>query len=549
MEQEVEEYEEEEEIENDEEEEEKNENNRNNKFFFENYLIYLPFLKPLRNVLHSLKILIELFKVEKGKFYEDIKNNFYEINKNDEHITLKDIKDKIFYLRKLNNIDIDIAPFNPNDNITLFVDFLNNTCKNEEAINFVFGKTNEEIKALSEFVGENENSKIQIRDIQDFMNVCRFFETIKALGVKTDIELIEEFKAAFIGTPEFGNSFSNFLKNFKEIKNVYEEYLDKPEVSRKKIEQILKFSNLKLFFNDNTRLFEIIGTYTNILDNDKTFNNNDLQELHDRALLFSNKAFDDLANDVTDNIKKKQQNSKEFVEIVENINQLMNYLTLLYIKGYPNLLKVELIIKDSEVMDINRENNIKQIIQNYKKLAEHLEKAQIEAYEKSSLIRLIYGQQFYDIYNYISKKDSNIDIIPLLKKISDNKISKIPKLLKNNLEEDDFKNIIKEIDGFLIECLNNNHIKIKTFFEKNIIKTEYLDKMKPGFYSWCVDKTNLEIQIISIYKKLTNNLPLPITLLFCTKDTNIEEITSFLYRVVFCQFKALFLIVNSDNLE
>ena len=227
----------------------------------------------------------------------------------------------------------------------------------------------------------------------------------------------------------------------------------------------------------------------------------------------------------------------------------MNYLTLLYIKGYPNLLKVELIIKDSEVMDINRENNIKQIIQNYKKLAEHLEKAQIEAYEKSSLIRLIYGQQFYDIYNYISKKDSNIDIIPLLKKISDNKISKIPKLLKNNLEEDDFKNIIKEIDGFLIECLNNNHIKIKTFFEKNIIKTEYLDKMKPGFYSWCVDKTNLEIQIISIYKKLTNNLPLPITLLFCTKDTNIEEITSFLYRVVFCQFKALFLIVNSDNLE
>ena len=522
------------------------------KFDFENLLIYLPFLKSLQNVFHSLKLLIELFKVEKEDFYEDIKNHFNEINRTEEFITLEIIKEKILYLRKLENIDIDLAPFNPKDNITLFIDFLNNACKNEEAINFVFGKTNEEVKALSEFVGENENSKIQIRDIQDFMNVCRFFETIKAIDVKKDKQLIEEFKAAFIETPAFGNSFTNFLNNFKEIKNVYEEYLDKPEVSRKKIEQILKFSNIKLFFNDDNRLFEIIGTYTNILDNDNTFNNNDLQELHDRALLFSNQAFDDIANDVTDNLKKKQQNSKEFVEIVENINQLLNYLTLLYIKGYPNLLKVELIIEKSRVTDINRIKDIKQIISYYKKLAECLEKAQIEAYENRPLIRMIYGKQFYEIYNYIINKVNNIDIIPLLKKISDNKILKIPKIEQNIIEENDiynFKDILREIDDFLQECLEINQIKIKDCFKKNIIKDEFKDKMKPGFYSWCTDKNNYEIQIISIYKKLTKNLPIPITVLLCTKDTNIEEITSFLYRVVFCPCNALFIIINSDNLE
>ena len=383
------------------------------------------------------------------------------------------------------------------------------------------------------------------------MNVCRFFETIKAIDVKKDKQLIEEFKAAFIETPAFGTSFTNFLNNFKEIKNVYEEYLDKPEVSRKKIEQILKFSNIKLLFNDNNRLFEIIGTYTNILDNDNTFNNNDLQELHDRALLFSNQAFDDIA-DVTDNFKKKQQNSKEFVEIVENINQLLNYLTLLYIKGYPNLLKVDLIIEKSRVMDINRIKDIKQIISYYKKLAECLEKAQIEAYEKRPLIRMIYGKQFYEIYNYILNKVNNIDIIPLLKKISDNKILKIPKIQQNIIEENDiydFKNILREINDFLQECLEINQINIKDCFKKNIIKDEFKDKMKPGFYSWCADKNNYEIQIISIYKKLTKNLPIPITVLLCTKDTNIEEITSFLYRVVFCPCNALFIIINSDNLE
>ena len=73
--------------------------------------------------------------------------------------------------------------------------------------------------------------------------------------------------------------------------------------------------------------------------------------------------------------------------------------------------------------------------------------------------------------------------------------------------------------------------------------------MKPGFYSWRADKNNYEIQIISIFKKLTKNFLIPITLLFFTKDTNIEEITSFLYRVVFCPCNALFIIINSDNLE
>ena len=62
-----------------------------------------------------------------------------------------------------------------------------------------------------------------------------FFEAMKALNVQKDFELINKFKKAFITTPSFINSFNNYLNNFNEIKNVYEEFLDKPEVSRIKI--------------------------------------------------------------------------------------------------------------------------------------------------------------------------------------------------------------------------------------------------------------------------------------------------------------------------
>ena len=511
------------------------------------YLLYLPFLEPLKRILNSIKLLIELFKVKKTIFYREIMEIYKKVTSNKNDLTLREITENI---KRLKNLRIDIVSFKSEDENSIFIDFLKILCNNEEGINYVFGKTNEEIKALSEFVGESENSKIQIKDLQDFMNVSNFFESIKALKSDTDRLLIDEFKTAFITTPSFGNSFRNYLNNFGEIKNVYEEYLDKPEVSRKKIEQILKYSNIEIAFDNTTRLLQINGVYTDILGVDRIFNKNDLQELHDRALLFSSKIFGNISDNVIDKIEEKKKNSKIFVEIVENINILVNYLTSLYIKGYPKLLKEKILIKDSKATKENME--IKNVIKHYKEITNLLEESQTEAYKEKSLIRLLYGQQFYDIYNYLNNKNKNIDIISLLKKLSDNKITKIPNKIRNSnnfVDNCDFKSMIIEMNNFLKECLEFNHINEKDLYSKNLIKHEFTEKIKPGFYSWCADEINLEMQIISVYKKLTGNLPLSITLLLCTKETNEEEITSFIYRALLCNYRALFIILNTDSLE
>ena len=511
------------------------------------YFLYLPFLEPLKKILISIKLLIELFKVGRTIFYREIMEIYKKITSDKNDLTLREIRENI---KRLKYLGIDIVSFKREDENSIFIDFLKILCNNEEGINYVFDKTNEEIKALSEFVGESENSKIQIKDIQDFMNVSNFFDSIKALKSDTDQLLIDEFKSAFISTPAFGNSFRNYLNNFGEIKNVYEEYLDKPEVSRKKIEQILKYSNIEIAFDNATRLLQINGVYTDILGVDRTFNKNDLQELHDRALLFSSKIFGNISDNTIDKIEEKEKNSKIFVEIVENIHILVNYLTSLYIKGYPNLLKEKILIKDSQATKDNME--IKDVIKHYKEITNLLEESQTEAYKEKPLIRLLYGQQFYDIYNYLNNKNKNIDIISLLKKLSDNKITKIPNKIRNSnnyVDNCDFKSMINEMNNFLEECLEFNHIKEKDLYSKNLIKSEFAEKIKPGFYSWCVDEINQEIQIISVYKKLTGNLPLSITLLLCTKETNEEEITSFIYRSLLCNYRALFIILNTDSLE
>jgi hypothetical protein len=254
---------------------------------------------------------------------------------------------------------------------------------------------------------------------------------------------------------------------------------------------------------------------------------------------------------VTKDFKKKQENSKIFVEIVENINILISYLYALFIKGYPNSIKLDIIIDECQAFD-SENKNIKKIIDNYKVLTNLLEEAQTEAYKERPLIRLIYGQQFYDIYTYLKNSNNSTNINPLLNKISDNRIKKTPNIMnKYNIDNksNDFKGMIMEIDNFLKESLNINNILENDLYKKNIIKNNFRQIIKPGFYSLCVDKINLEIQIITIYKQLTGNLPLPISLLICTKETNEEEITSFIYRSLLCSMPALFMIINSDNLE
>ena len=82
--------------------------------------------------------------------------------------------------------------------------------------------------------------------------------------------------------------------------------------------------------------------------------------------------------------------------------------------------------------------------------------------------------------------------------------------------------------------MSSNEIKIKNYKGIYIIESEQ--------YSY-------EIHILKWFYKLTNNLPLPFTLLICTNDTSEEELTSFLYRVFYCQSNILFFLQNIEDLH
>ena len=483
-----------------------NEQNLNDIFDKERKLVYLSYYQNIKRVIQSLIFLIDLFNVNKTDIYEKLIGKKNEIDNKDDNICLKDIKNYIKFFKELKGFEIDITFFDKSENDSIFVEFLNILDNNEEEMKFLIGKKNNEIRALSEFIGETENSKIQIADIQDFINICDFFENMKALNVQNDIELIEEFKTAFLTAPSFANSFNNYLNNFKVIKSVYEEFLEKPEMSRNKIEQILKFSNININFDNDSRSFIVEGAYKDIQGQNKTLTYNDLLELNDRALLFCNKIFDKKANDLVMNFEYKKKNSELFIDIVENITQLTNYLFSLYIKGYPFSLNLNIHI-DNNIARCNGKE-IKILLENCIKLSEDLENEQTKAYSEKSLIRLIFGHQFYDLYNYLFNKKG--DIMPLLKRLSNNKINRIlfQNDIKNNIRQEnnkqEFNYIIDKINSFLIKCLQLNGIKISDLYKNNLIKKDFEKTLSSGFYIW-VDDMKLDLNIINVYTTITGN--------------------------------------------
>ena len=59
----------------------------------------------------------------------------------------------------------------------------------------------------------------------------------------------------------------------------------------------------------------------------------------------------------------------------------------------------------------------------------------------------------------------------------------------------------------------------------------------------------MEKELFIIYKHLTKNFPSSQNILLCTKYTSNEELTSFLYRAILCEFNSCFIIGGIESLE
>ena len=174
-----------------------------------------------------------------------------------------------------------------------------------------------------------------------------------------------------------------------------------------------------------------------------------------------------------------------------------------------------------------------------------IKESQINAYKTMPLIRYIYGRQFNLLYNNSDENNKN-KIVQLLKYITNNSEIKMIDKYDIKKEGDLIQNNIQDWNKYIQKVLDKNKLTLEKIYNNTIITQKNL-KSNKGIFIYTCEKP--EKNIFQIYKYLTGNSPMAQNVLFCNKITSNEEITSFLYRAILCEFNSCFILAGLESLE
>ena len=409
-----------------------------------------------------------------------------------------------------------------------------------EIIQFLFKFTIQECRHLQENLFESKNTFITINDLLGMEKCVEFFMNLgklEHLKYKNDDEIIYLFKENLFkcGYEKTLIYFTNFVDNYSQIKSFLSSIDDKSIILKNIIYNIINGSTF-ILSNYKENSFEC--HYKNYNRNGKS------RENKENIIAFREMA--QLSNRMTPEYKF-------FIENISDILNISDMMNDIYRKGFPRTIIVKIIFESNSKIENKRKNifDSKEIdnIELRNKLTNILltfKQQLIKGYQTKPLIRLIYGYQFKLLYNILNMNNKNDNIIHLLKYITNDLYKKDFSDFKiEQKEEDNFENFIENLDIYLNEfLLKKNNLTLNKIYEKTIIKIE---NYRRGIFTYLCEK--IEIDLFKIFKYLTGNNPNAQNILIWNNDVTIEEITSFLYRAIKCEFNSCFIIGGLESLE
>ena len=479
---------------------------------------------------------ISAFAAQRTNFFGDIKNINKELEESIDINAIINCKKKLIELKILNE--------KKNDN--KLIEFLLKFQKKPYSIIFLFYTTILEFKNLQEIAVLNDNDDNYffdnvLLDTEKCIKFCLKIGKIEDLKKINDNEIISKLKENLSKDDQILVYITNYMDNYEQIRELNNS-LDSSSL-KYKVQELLKSSTYFLS-NKPTDKFKCIYLEKNGNTN-KNLEIEDIKAFRERALLS----------------KKITPDYKYFIESANEIINISKILEKIRMKGYPGIitvkmnLKVNIINNKDRKMEINptkeyylNEDNSKkdyqEIIEKLNYILSELKTRLINAYESKPMIRFIYGYQFNLLSSHLKQKDDKL--IPLLKYITNDLYKKevdnfVP--LENELT---IQNSINNCEKYLNEVLKINNLDFKKIYETTIIRQKDNDKKYQGLYIYLSKK--LEKELYQIYKYLTGNNPIAQNILLCNEDTTNEEITSFLYRSIKCEFESCFIIMGIEIL-
>ena len=480
------------------------------------------------------------------------------VNKTDYSEKLKEINSEIntesslAELVKVSNIlsELDINVKKQHESLKI-LRILNNK---SSLLDFLLEKTEEDIRNLTEFVNENDNSFLKSGDIQLLMKCSEFIQELtEKKNNLNDKEFIDSFHE-LVKLEKYKSIeayFQNSSDNFTAIKDLYSQNVDRSQFTKQKIKEIYTCSKFEI--KNTQKIVDCFVEYG--FDYDKKITFDEILDLRDRSMLQKAES--------TENENDLQMIIKNYNNVINQIEILREDIEDLISKGYPvdfcfkiYMNKEDVFIeieKPKEIRTILKERNkgekqdkysIRQISLIIREELDNLIKSQFKGYINKEVIRFIYGRQFNHLIKYIRLRIGNVD--NFLKYFTNNKITKIPDFAY--VRDDDyniFEDMLNNCELFLNYVLTDNQLKIEDIYESNIIKRPGYE----GLHLYYMKVEDMEKGIIEWYELLTGNISTAHTTLLCNEDTTIEEIIAFLFRAIFCKYYVFFTITNVEYLS
>ena len=465
------------------------------------------------------------------KYFNILENHLKRLSQN---IPSKQIEGIINFIKgKFNKISFD----NKDQDFNIILLFFN-TFINKEIFLFLKEKEISKLENLRQFYLDSDEKELKLFEIEQFLTVIRFLnEDISK--IKTTFELIEAFISGLFNKEKFG-FYLNVVNKYHQIKQLFEKYFKGESGIFSKVKDIINSS--KFYFSLTSKSYIILGEYVKENKNNKNLikiliNSDELDELYQRVFI---------------SIKKENNDAylKRFISFykaIKNLNLLINKLYLIY--GYPKIINIDFIIEKMEMRCIYESNyyNYHDLINLFKNIKKNCKKILLQKRSQSNEIRLFYGRQLYLINNCLQNKEY-YKIKDLISCVTNGLIINFNDNFKldDNLNNDIYENMINNIIKYIKEQLSYNGKRIEDIYSINkIIVNE--NNFYKGFYFYasCLD----EYDIVLIYDSLTGRKPANSNMLFCNKDTTLEEINTFISKAIFCTINSLFMIAIPEYLN
>ena len=495
----------------------------------------------------DLKILFNSKKYENiVKSIEYFFNNFLDKkltlpnNINLSEMNLSELKNTLNGLKRNNIYDYE----SNSSYYRLFTSFY----EKKLALDFLKSKIANDNKIL-----ENElknkldptNRNISVEDIDDTMKCLQHFKNLINLDNSEIIKYLQLLDEKDI------KKFENFSKKFGSIIEL-DQKIDGDRFEE--IYNIIQDANLLLNLDSEDFYFSF---YYKI--NGKIIKINNFEELN---LIKEKNKIKIYPVKIKKNEKKEEEKNEKdiveikcdkliyFKEIISNIEIIYDKINILRSKGFIIPIVINIHIKYPEISyKLNNEEKDFNYIKDYLFKVENDYDNQISIiYEKEKYSRLLYGKLFRKVKQHQDGSCKIPEIIRYILNITsiENTIQEADNLHNATLGEDYedqynkyTKNIFDGISSYLSDLFKINRLTLKTHYENMLIKSEFSDK---GISIKKCKEISMEEYILFLFMKKLGKLPIAQNILICSNETSIEEMKSFLYRAILCEYNTLFVI-------